>query len=113
MNNSLGGRIKEKRLELGLSQEYLAGVLCIKQGTLSKYETGSDIPSSVLLNIAKELRTTPNYLLLGSDEPDGYISEITSIARRINDKEIRKTTIEQMKLMSQLDEKKTIYSKKV
>lgn len=63
---SVGGRIRERRRELGYSQEKLAELLYMKKSTISAYETGTnDIPSRVLIELARELETSPGFLLTG------------------------------------------------
>jgi len=52
----IGAKIAELRHEAGLSQERLASFLGIPQRTLSYYEReAEDMPSSLLLSIAKAL----------------------------------------------------------
>ncbi len=98
--DSLGGRIKERRRELGLSQEKLAEVLFITQATLSKYENdSSEIPSGALLNISKALNTTPNYLLLGEDEEDDFICDLINAGRRLRSSFAKKVAINQIKAL--------------
>ena len=48
-------------------------VKILKKTTICKYEKDlHDIPSSVLVELAKALHTTPNYLLLGDVEADDW-----------------------------------------
>ena len=71
---TIGGRIKAKRAEAGLSQERLAELLMIKQNTLSNYENNShDIPTNVLSSLSKLLKTTPTYIVWGTEEKDGWM----------------------------------------
>lgn len=62
--NALGNRIKECRLNLGLSQSELAKRLNCTQAALSQYENGNREPGLTdLINIADVLSTTTDYLL--------------------------------------------------
>ena len=68
--NTIGARIRACRKEMGYSQETLAAMLYMKKTTICRYEKDEhDIPASVIVELAKALQTTPNYLLMGeSDE---------------------------------------------
>ena len=67
----IGKRIKERREELGLSQEDLAIKLGYKsRSTINKIESGiNDITQSKVIEFAKALNTTPAYLM-GWEEKD-------------------------------------------
>lgn len=62
---NLGKRIKQRRLELSLTQEELAKMLGYKsKSTINKIELGiNDISQSKILPFAKALKTTPAYLM--------------------------------------------------
>lgn len=101
---TIGGRIKAKRKEAGYSQEKLAEILMIKQNTLSKYENDEhDVPTAILSVMAKELDTTPSYLVWGSSEDDGWLSELNTIAADIKNPAIRETALKQLLALAQLD----------
>jgi transcriptional regulator with XRE-family HTH domain len=102
-DNSLGGRIKEKRKELGLSQEELVEALGIKQCTLSKYENGSAIPSDTIVEMARVLHTTPDYLLLGKEDKNSFLSEIINIAKNIDDINFQEIALKQMKVLADIN----------
>lgn len=77
-------RIKQRRIELGMSQEELAFKLGYKsRSSINKIEMGdNDIPQSKILAFANALDTTPSYLLgLDSDEktPPTYLVDINDI----------------------------------
>lgn len=42
---SLGSRLKEARLKLGFSQEYVAGRVNLHRTTIGKYENDASMPS--------------------------------------------------------------------
>lgn len=71
---SMGERIKNRRKELGLSQEELAEKLGYKSKTsISKIEQDiTDLPLSKVAKFAEILKTTPGYIL-GTDETDAQI----------------------------------------
>ena len=59
-----GERIKQSRLEKGLSQKELATVIDVKQNTISQWETGKNaVPIEMLTKLAIALSCDPNYLL--------------------------------------------------
>lgn len=61
----IGKRIKEKRMELGITQEDLAAKLGYKsKTTIAKIEKGTnDITQSRVVDFANVLNTTPAYLM--------------------------------------------------
>lgn len=62
-------RIKKRRLELGLSYGDLAKKTGINKATLQRYESGSisNLPTGRLIDIAKALFVSPQYLLTGKE----------------------------------------------
>lgn len=65
MSTGIGERIKNRRKELGLSQEELAKKMGLKsKSTICKVETGGDnLTSTIVKKYAKALDTTPSYLM--------------------------------------------------
>ena len=63
---SIGKKIKEKRILLGLTQEELAHRLGYKsKSTINKIELGiNDIPQSRVVEFANALNTTPAFLMV-------------------------------------------------
>jgi transcriptional regulator with XRE-family HTH domain len=67
---TIGERIKQRRLELGMSADEIAEKLGKNRSTVFRYE-GNDIeklPTVVLEKLAGILRTTPAYLMGWEDE---------------------------------------------
>lgn len=62
---TMGNRIRKRRKELNLSVEELARLLGKNRATVYRYENGNieNLPTTVLLPIAKALNTTPAYLM--------------------------------------------------
>lgn len=71
-------RIRHLREDHDLSQAKIATYLGMSQTGYSKYETGeNDIPTSILIALAKYYHTSVDYLLGITDCKDAYpISEI-------------------------------------
>ena len=87
---TVGARIRECRKEMGYSQETLVAMLYMKKTTICKYEKDEhDIPSSVMVELAKALHTTPNYLLLGDIEEDDWMDDMIQILQKISRPEYR------------------------
>lgn len=105
--STIGGRIKDRRKELGYSQEKLAEILMIKQGTLSKYENDEHIiPSDLCKPIADALYTSVSYLL-GDDDEDAWLMAMMKELRNIKNPSIKNTALEQIKALAALE--KQIY----
>ena len=67
--DSVGSRIRERRLRLGYTQERLADVADISKGFLSEVETGNrNISAENLLRVAYALGVSLDYLMKGSPE---------------------------------------------
>ncbi len=61
---AFGGAVKERRLELGLSQEELAGFAQVERSHMGKIERGEHLPNLVLiLRLAKALSVKPGFLV--------------------------------------------------
>lgn len=66
---SLGARIEERRRVVGISQAELARRVGVRQSTMNSLIKGDNRTSRSLLQIARELRTTPAYLTGETDDP--------------------------------------------
>lgn len=63
----LGQRIAKRRMQTGLKQNVLAGLIGISNNYLSSIERGKEKPSlEVIVNICNALQVTPDYLLMGN-----------------------------------------------
>ena len=71
MQNTIGSRIKERRLSQGMTQEELGNIVGVNKVTIHKYENGiiTNIPSDRLELLATALKVTPAYLM-GWEEVD-------------------------------------------
>ncbi len=69
---SLGDRIKRRRTELGWTQDVLADKAGISKGFLSDVENSKrNVSADTLLDIAKVLGLSLDYLMKGEDGEDG------------------------------------------
>lgn len=66
-------RIRALREDMDLNQTAVAKMLGMSQTGYSKYETGeNDIPTQVLIRLARFYHTSTDYLLGLTDCPDPY-----------------------------------------
>lgn len=66
-------RIRALREDMDLNQTAVARMLGMSQTGYSKYETGeNDIPTQVLIRLARFYHTSTDYLLGLTDCPDPY-----------------------------------------
>lgn len=79
-----GQRLRRRRKELDLTQQELAALSGIKQGTLSDLERGrTEQPmGETLTGLCKALRTTPRWLLTGKGEPEVQTASISEQEER-------------------------------
>lgn len=77
MNKTIYDRIRERRIQLGLSQEDLAIKMGYKsRSTINKIESGAvDIARNKIEKFAEALNTTPAYLMGWNEEDQYYIDK--------------------------------------
>lgn len=108
MEQTIGMRIKECRVKMGMTQEELAEALVTKKSTVSAYENDKiDIKISILKQIAGILGTTVGYLSEGVDPGMGLeISrdalQLLMLYQSIQNKELRKACVEQVRALAQI-----------
>lgn len=69
-------RIKDLREDHDLTQQYVAEYLQMKQPQYSRYERGvRDIPTDVLIRLAKLYKTTTDYILGLTDDPTVFYNK--------------------------------------
>ena len=67
-------RLRDMREDRDLTQEQLANYLKIHQTTYSDYELGNlNVPADVLIKLASFYKTSVDYLLFVTDNPNPYI----------------------------------------
>ena len=69
-NMFIGERIKQRRVQVGLSVDEVAKILNKSRATVYRYENGEieNMPAAVLNGLAKVLKTTPAYLMGWEDD---------------------------------------------
>ena len=68
-----GERIKQVRLDQHMNQTEFAKLLDMSQTGYSKYETGeNDIPTAILIQLARFYNTSIDYLLGETNDPTRY-----------------------------------------
>lgn len=66
-------RIRDMREDRDLSQREIAELLQIHQTTYSDYELGKlNVPTEVIIALAKFYKTSTDYLLYVTDDPSPY-----------------------------------------
>ena len=66
-------RIKDLREDNDYSQDYVAKYLKMKQPQYSRYERGiRDIPTDILIKLAKLYKTSTDYILGITNNPNSY-----------------------------------------
>ena len=107
MENTVGMRIRECRVKMGITQEELADMMCTKKSTISSYELGkNDVKVGILEEMAPLIGTTVAYLAGG--ETCGFSPEVIQIAmilEGMQNEELRRVAMEQMKLLQVMDKK--------
>ena len=100
--NTIGKRIKECRLALGMTQEQMAEKLCCNKSLISQYENDKvDIKGSVIVELAELLGTTTGYLLSG-DKGSNLLkeeSELLEVFSLLKKPMLKKVALEQMRVL--------------
>ena len=64
----IGKRIKEIRLDRGLSQQRMGEILSVSQDTISLWEKGKSVPTAeYLISIARNFEVSVDYVLCLKD----------------------------------------------
>lgn len=90
--NSIGARLKTRRLEKGLNQRGVADVAGVTNAAVSKWETngGESMSAIVALRLAQHLHVNPYWLIFGEGLPTDEVhvpdisTEAQELARRID-----------------------------
>lgn len=97
--NTLGQRIKAQRIKMHMTQDELAEIMCIPKKTISGYENDRvDIRSSVIVELASHLHTTPNYLL--GFEEDRTLAAIMNTLNDITDEKVKAMLLVQIQALA-------------
>lgn len=81
-NKEIGNRIRQRRKELGMSVDELADKINKNRATIYRYENGEvdKLPIDVFEPLAKELDTTPAFLLGWNNTKDNeFLNKISSL----------------------------------
>ena len=65
-------RLRDLREDMDMNQTQIANMLMMSQSGYSKYETGENVPTAVLIKLAKFYGTSIDYLLGETDNPKRY-----------------------------------------
>ena len=103
---TIGGRIKKRRNDLGLSQEDLAEKLFTSKQMISVYENNkTELKVQIVKELAVALDTTTSFLINGTVavEYEEETAELVSLFNSLHKEEIRKIAIEQIRLLTQIN----------
>jgi len=107
-NSTMGGRIKDQRLKMGMTQEELAEKMFITKMTISHYENNlTDIKGSVIVELADLLGTTTGYLLnneVDAKIPSGAMWEIMKLFQSLTSIQMKNVALEQLKVLVKMQE---------
>lgn len=105
MEKTVGMRIRECRVKMGMTQDELAEALITKKSTISAYENDKiDIKISILKQIAKILDTTVFYLVGEYDEDiSAETMQMAMVLQQIKSIELKKVAIGQVKLLATIN----------
>jgi len=105
-NTIIGGRIKKRRNDLGLSQENLAEKLFTSKQMISSYENNkTELKIQVVKELAIALGTTSSFLIDGNEAVTykEETVELVALFNSISKEEVRKIAIEQLRLLTRIN----------
>lgn len=104
MEKTIGMRIRECRVKLGMTQEEMAEALLTKKSTISAYENNKiDIKVSILRDIARVLNTTAGYLMEGDGMGfDVDVMQLAMLLQELKNENVKKVAIEQVRALAKL-----------
>ena len=79
--DSLGGRLRQRRKQLGWTQMYLAERVGTSQAVIQKIENGKSLRPRILEQIANALAVKPAWLMFGVEEVGELNDEAIEVAR--------------------------------
>lgn len=79
MGTTLGEKIKNKRLDLNMTQDELGEKIGVQKSAVAKYESGrvENLKRSTIIKLAQALNTSPAYLM-GWEEEVSNINDVKS-----------------------------------
>ena len=101
---TVGGRIKAKRMEAGMTQEQLAEKLFVKFSMISRYERAeSNLNIGTLKEIAAALGCSASYLLEGVESDlSADEEEMLKVFKTLKNEVVREVALAQMKALLEL-----------
>ena len=82
----IGSFLKELRKEKGITQEQFAEVLCVSGRTVSRWETGNNMPDiSLLVNIAEYFDVSIPEIINGERKSENMNEEVREVAETLSD----------------------------
>ncbi len=117
-SKSIGGRIKARRLEIGMTQEQLAEKMGVTYQQIQRYENGVNKLNVEQLQIIADSLTIPTSFFFEDNQTTGikdiksqYVSveeeRFLKYFRKIRKKEYKKSILSFMELASKTEKKRT------
>lgn len=93
---TIGERVKQRRLQLGMSADDLAKKINKNRATVYRYESEyiEKLPTTILIPLAEALHTTPAYLMGWEEAPEYKKEDAVSdiLAKVYSNEKIQKAT---------------------
>lgn len=98
----IGDRIKIRREQLKMTQDELAQAMGYKsRSSINKIEKGvNEPPQSIIVKLAKILKTTPAYLMGWEDEQNTYGTDITVLSGKYDN--IKPVTLKRFPMLGEI-----------
>ncbi len=86
----IGGRLREKRTELGLTREKMSELADIGAGYYGQLEVGtSQMSIDTLIKLSKSMNVTMEYLIFGEKEYESDVSGIEKLLENRTERELK------------------------
>lgn len=83
MASEVGDRIRQARMEKGLTQDQLADLIGVGMRQVQYYEAGESDPYRKLAKIAEALNRPVGWFLYGDPDPDVDVARIQELAAEV------------------------------
>ena len=100
-DETMGMRIRKQRVLLGMTQEDLAVASYLPKSTISAYENDRiDLKASMVTELAKRLRTTPNYLMGFEKLDNPFLEEAMELLGKIKEEKTQEMLLKMIRSLT-------------
>lgn len=102
---TIGSRIRQLRMEAGMTQEELAEQLHLEGKTaISKYEGGTrGISAEMAVRLSEIFGVSTDYILKGQEDQDDYLARALALLKRLHTNAGKDTALRQLQALADME----------